>query len=165
MSNQIHTFAIEWEDYGLVQFASTDIDSLEVEVSQYLKADGDFGCFIKALSKDSDLAEEDKMFLKGLMCEEHTISIADLDRVSDIDVDDIKFQMGKIRGWLHAVHPCKTNGQVQFPGGMNQFKARAKRFQSVLKKRGHDLTNAECLEILSDSLFSKPFNESSNNLI
>ena len=165
MSKEIHTFVIEWENHTPTQFVSDSLRQIESEVSNFLKNDRDFVHFINALADDPELEPEDKKFLKGLLNKEHTITMDQIDRVGDIDVDDYKFQQGRIRGWGHSVHLTSSDGNVKFPGGMNQFKAKAKHLQLVLKKSGLTATNAQCLEMLSESLFNKPFGETRNTLI
>lgn len=164
MQKEIHTFVIDWAKHGIVSFAKESKDEIEQEASAYLKADDDFRAFIRSLLDDVT-EEEEKALLVRALDPSVVLTTEDVQQIQDLDFDDKKYSVGRIQSWGFEVHKTSVSGQVQFPGGKDQFKAAAKRLAKYLHQEGHGVSNAQAMELLAKSLYSKPYNEVIETLV
>lgn len=166
MKKTTYTFSLDWENHGIVCFVNDDKLMLEQEVNAYLRADDDFARFLRALGssvrEESDECDPDDLaFIDVVSNKSHQFTLEDLDRINELDIDYLKHSVGRIVGWESQEHVSEVpaNANIVMPGGKNQFKRVAKRMVAVLKQSGLDVTNAQAMDILAKTLYSKPYGE------
>ncbi len=166
MKKTTYTFSLDWENHGIVCFVNDNKLMLEQEVNEYLRADEDFVQFLKVLGssmkeESEDCDPDDIAFIGVVLDKSHQLTLEDLGRINELDIDYLKHSVGRIVGWEGQEHVSEApaNADIVMPGGKNQFKSAAKRMVAVLKQSGLDVTNAQAMEILAKTLYSKPYGE------
>lgn len=100
---KIHSFGIHWDAHGLVTHVAASKEEIEAKVTNYLRGEKDFTQFLKAL-KNNDLEEDDKAFVTSLLSPENSgvITKEMIDRLDEIDIDNLKYSAGRISGWGYS---------------------------------------------------------------